>query len=324
MECHVEALRDTIGLDRLRRDSYDYYLEAIAQREREQMPIVGPSIDRRVFKHIRLSQSEEAVQALICLCCARVFSSTNGDSVIAYANMEEYFDRINARSFEMNWDFNEYERRYMQHGVLRDHPDLARNAWTWRRRLRCSKYKGHSILCCPEDVHCMQLNRGRHEEADVCKDCFYPICRGCFFKSKNSKEDVVAIPQALTNDNFWGFVTEVIYKYRVRWIESAAACPVFTCLITYYVEGDRGHMMNVEHHRPNRQYAVRGNVYSFFLPWEEIAKKLGSVLEDDGLDVLPHTEQTLASLVLFSLRIGDVVDINKWMPQARLRPHVVL
>ena len=134
----------------------------------------------------------------------------------------------------------------------------------------------------------------------------------------------VPIPEALTNDNFWGFTTEIIYKYRVRWIEAAAACPVFTCLITYYVEGDRGHLMNVEQHRPHRSYAVRGNVYSFYLPWEEIANKLGSVLEDDEAVVLPHTEATLASLVLFSLRIGDVVDLNRWMPQARLRPHVVL
>ena len=82
--------------------------------------------------------------------------------------------------------------------------------------------------------------------------------------------------------------------------------------------------MNVEQHRPNRAYAVRGIVYSFYMPWEEVASKLGNVLENDNLVVLPHTEETLASLVLFSLRIGDVVDLNKWMPQARLRPHVVL
>ena len=68
------------------------------------MPVVGPSIDRRVFRHIRISESEEAVRALICFCCARVFASTSGNSEIAYANIEEYFDRINARSFEMNWD----------------------------------------------------------------------------------------------------------------------------------------------------------------------------------------------------------------------------
>ena len=103
------VLRDTIGFERLSRDSYDYYLEAIACREREQMPVVGPSIDRRVFRHIRISQSEGEVRALICFCCARVFTSTSGTSEIAYANMEEYFNRITARSFEMNWDFNEYK-----------------------------------------------------------------------------------------------------------------------------------------------------------------------------------------------------------------------
>ena len=37
VEWHVGILRDTIGFERLSRDSYDYYLEAIACREREQM-----------------------------------------------------------------------------------------------------------------------------------------------------------------------------------------------------------------------------------------------------------------------------------------------
>ena len=115
-----------------------------------------------------------------------------------------------------------------------------------------------------------------------------------------------------------------MYKYRVRWIEAAAACPVFTALITYYVEGDRGHLLNVEQHRPERAYAVRGNAYSFHMPWEGIAEKLGTVLEEEDLDSLPHPPERLASIVLFSLRIGDVVDLNKWLPQAKLRPHVVL
>ena len=29
-------------------------------------------------------------------------------------------------------------------------------------------------------------------------------------------------------------------------------------------------------------------------------------------------------MVLFSLRVGDVAELNKWLPMARLRPHVVL
>ena len=95
---------------------------------------------------------------------------------------------------------------------------------------------------------------------------------------------------------------------------------MFTALITYYVEGDRGHLLNAEQHRPQRGYAVRGNVYSFHMPWEEIGKSLGQVLQNEQDEALPHPPDTLASMDLFSLRIGDVVDLNKWLPQAKLRP----
>ena len=53
-------------------------------------------------------------------------------------------------------------------------------------------------------------------------------------------------------------------------------------------------------------------------------KQLGRVLEEDNLDALPHPSEVLSSMVIFSLRIGDITDLNKWLPQARLRPHVVL
>ena len=202
------------------------------------MPLVGCSIDRRTFKHIKLQTSEDAIRCLVCMCCARVLTSSNGESDIAYINMEDYFNAISGRSFEMNWDFNEYRRRYAQHGVLQNHPDLQHNAWVWRRKLLCSRrFKGRIILCCPEDAHCKRLQRGNHSEHEICHACFYPICSTCRIRSSSKKDDYVAIPQALANDNFWGYATDIIYKYRVRWIESAAACPVFTCLITYYVEG---------------------------------------------------------------------------------------
>ena len=83
-------------------------------------------------------------------------------------------------------------------------------------------------------------------------------------------------------------------------------------------------MLNAEQHRPQRAHAARGNVYSFHLPWEEIADQLGHALEDDAANIQPHEEHMFARLVRFSLRIGDVVDLNKLLPQARLRPHVVL
>ena len=56
------------------------------------------------------------------------------------------------------------------------------------------------------------------------------------------------ISTALANDNFIGYVGEIIYKYKVRWIECAAASHVFTSVITYYVEGDRGHLLGEREH----------------------------------------------------------------------------
>ena len=60
------------------------------------------------------------------------------------------------------------------------------------------------------------------------------------------------------------------------------------------------------------------------MPWEEMAQSLSAVLEDEGQANVPHSPETLASIVLFSLRVGDVVDLNAWLPQAKLRRHVVL
>ena len=53
-------------------------------------------------------------------------------------------------------------------------------------------------------------------------------------------------------------------------------------------------------------------------------KNVGTVLEEEDVNYLPHGPKTLSSIVLFSLRIGDIIDLNAWLPQAKLRPHAVL
>ena len=70
---------------------------------------------------------------------------------------------------------------------------------------------------------------------------------------------------------------------------------------------------------------VRGNAFSFPMPWDGIASKLKQVVNGEVLwDELPCSGAMLAKTVLFSLRIGNVTDLGKWLPAARLRPHVVL
>ena len=153
----------------------------------------------------------------------------------------------------------------------------------------------------------------------LCVNCRFPLCRDCFLISRRPGDFDVAVPEALANDNYWGYVTSVLYQYKVRWIEAAAACPIFTALICYNVEGDRGHLLNAQQHEPERGYAVCANVYSFHMPWEQIAQRIATVVESEDVDYLPHGPETLTSVVLFSLRIDDVVDLNKWLPRAKLR-----
>ena len=155
--------------------------------------------------------------------------------------------------------------------------------------------------------------------------CQLPLCRECYFESTSSNVYVCKVARCLAKDNLYGLTDTDIVKHRVRWIECAAASPVLTCLISYYVEGDRGHLLDERIFQRTDSLVVRRNCFSCQMPWENIIDKLRTLLEDDdSWNSLPHDENILAKLVLFNLRIGNVTDLNKWLPAARLRPHVVL
>ena len=61
------------------------------------------------------------------------------------------------------------------------------------------------------------------------------------------------------DDNMWGYVTDLITRYQVRWIEMAAVLPLWTCMIVYYVEGDKGNLMNEVMKAAQNRTAVRGH-----------------------------------------------------------------
>ena len=128
---------------------------------------------------------------------------------------------------------------------------------------------------------------------------------------------------AVANDNWVGYVPDIIVKHKVRWIEAAVACPVLTNMIVYYVECEHGNLMNEEMGRQDYKVGARGNVFSFLMPWEDIIVELEGVVSDEELCSLPHPPEVLQHLVRVVLRNGTQ-EMLKHLTKVRLRAHVVV
>ena len=134
----------------------------------------------------------------------------------------------------------------------------------------------YELLGCPEDV--ARSKACRHGEDYMCFQCNVPVCNECWRLSILGEK----IPKALANDNFIGYVHEFLVQNKVTWLEATIAGPVFSGLVTYYIEGlasDRHHMMETAVGHPERAWGVRGNLFSFSLPWEEIMGQLCKKIE---------------------------------------------
>ena len=68
----------------------------------------------------------------------------------------------------------------------------------------------------------------------------------------------------MANDNFISYQHRFIVENKVTWLEATIACPIFTGLLTYYIEGDtneRGHLMEEALANPQRAIGIRGNCF---------------------------------------------------------------
>ena len=73
------------------------------------------------------------------------------------------------------------------------------------------------------------------------------------------------IPMSFGNDNFGGYTTDVIARYRVTLLEAAIVSPCRTTMLTCCVEGDKGHLVNEELGRQSFRVRVRGSACSFHM-----------------------------------------------------------
>ena len=87
---------------------------------------------------------------------------------------------------------------------------------------------------------------------------------------------------------------------KVTWLEATIAAPVFSGLVTYYIEGDKSdrcNLMDTALSQATRSWGVRGNIFSFLLPWETVLTQLFEKVEDGDLSQWPLAPDVVLKVV---------------------------
>ena len=237
------------------------------------MPAVRVSIDRRSFRYVTDTFNDDSVYNLVCMVCAQSKTHTGLHSVrvngfreslseISYRKGQDLIRlwKQNVDHFDNNFGFRSFVQRYGQNGKIygssdEDLREFGPTKWEWRRLLKIpGRREAFELLCCPEDIKCSF----KHDSSEICPECDVPVCAQCM-RTLNCNRNV---PMALSNDNMWGYIADLVTKYQVRWIEMAAVLPYWTCMIVYYVEADRGHLMTEVLKDAQHRTAVRGHAVS--------------------------------------------------------------
>ena len=105
------------------------------------------------------------------------------------------------------------------------------------------------------------------------------------------------------------------------------ACPFFSSLVTYYVEGkgkERHHLAGEELGRLERAYASRGSIYSYILPWESILRAAAKVTSVDVFKSWPHPPHVVAHMIRFIFKGTDEEQCLSFLKELRIRSHVLV
>ena len=206
------------------------------------------------------------------------------------------------------------------------------------------------LFCCPEDWTCDRVKQAQtdgkqppreqtlpewHDElcgffdrpiADrgivrMCEHCRVPVCTSCRIQLREAKGKS-NVPMSLANDNWYGYVQDIIANMGVRWIECACASICWTSQIIYHLEEPYGHLMAHYMQGADARTAVRGTVTSFPMPAEDILRNLQAAIDQSSLIPMPHDGKVLSILV--RLHLTGKVEAKKYLKEFEIRADVVV
>ena len=124
----------------------------------------------------------------------------------------------------------------------------------------------------------------KHSAEVLCLGCSVPVCSECLAGLCGVEKP--CLPRSLGERLYVGYMDTVIAALRPRWIEVAAATPVWTSMVVYYIEDACGQLLEEKHFAPQHRTAVRGNVGSFLLDWRTILSHMQAQVEAPQADDL--------------------------------------
>ena len=89
-------------------------------------------------------------------------------------------------------------------------------------------------------------------------------------------------------------------------------------MIVYYVEGDQGHLMNEVLKESKYRNAVRGQAFSFIMPWEDVVRSLHQRVKS-----IPRDPECLKYMLRLHLKVAGQ-DVHQHLKQVHLRPRILV
>ena len=330
---------------------WDLYKEAIAVKERSNVPIVGPSVDRRATDHLVQMFNDQKIKSLICFACAQIKVDTGVcRSEIEYVSAK-WLLNVPPKVLWKKFSMEEFQKRYCKPGTPlarsgngNSMSDVAKPDFTdWQIHLTAEAVEEYiaeeanarklgeggiddlrqlargPLLCCPEDMRC---TGEKHAIETLCLRCRFPLCRSCQLELQKG----AIIPAGLANDNWYGYVQAWIYEVGVTWMEKTVATPFWTGLTLFSVREHRArrrHLLYETMYQASSRVAFKGQVFSAPMDWTSMLQQLQEMEKKEALIALPHTGSSLASMVKIQMSSG-LVDLNKHLKHVTVRRHVVV
>ena len=130
-------------LEEHRDDVMAYYCAAVAERERERMPLIGPSVDRRTLALLQRVYNSDAVKSLVCFVCGQIHTFLKHEPHFWQIRYDTgaLFDEMQGKDLkvlELNCGLREFQKRYARGGkdegnVFFDAGEFQETSWEWKR-----------------------------------------------------------------------------------------------------------------------------------------------------------------------------------------------